>query len=172
LADCPKCGSNRCYIHDKGWEYIYRLLTMNSRMVCQDCRTTWKRRSPEKFAKLKRRSPLRSGKKLSGYRLIPVDDLFFHADKSELLKTVAEWQEEGRIFICLDIQNITTLDTSALSNLMQIHRQLRAVGGDLIITNGTTEINNSIWALNLGYLLRGQQHVVVGDETGLSLKLG
>ena len=154
---CPNCGSKDTYNHDKGWQYFTRLLTFNSRLVCRNCRTTWKRRTPEKFAKLKRRSYSKIRKKTEGYFNLPAEEKILYCNPNEINNIVAEWQDKGKLFICLDLKKVDELDTRALGNLMRIYRRLKVIGGDMILNNGSKTILDNLWSLNLGYLIASDQ---------------
>jgi hypothetical protein len=157
---CPTCGSENIYIHDRGWTYILRILSFNSRLVCRDCQTTWKRRTPEQFSKLKLKVKRRRVNKNVVYRTQPGKDCLSLNSPDKITVLVSEWQQEKKMFISLDMEGVSGFSTQELSNLMEFHRKLRAVGGDIIISNTSVEINNYLWSLNLGYLIASGQKIV------------
>ncbi len=156
--NCPKCGSRNTFIHDKGWIWFFRIISFNNRLVCRECHTTWKRLSPEKFSKLKRRSSSKTRRNnKSTYKLKMGETILEHTSTDGIVNTIAEWQENGETLICLDMQNYQILSTRKLSNLMNSQRRIRAIRGDLILTNVKEEVHDILWSLNLGYLVATNQ---------------
>jgi len=160
MKNCPKCGSSNIYNHDKGWIYIWRHLFYNSRLVCKNCNTTWKKGHPEKFSKLKRKSKSRPISYNVTSKLKDGADALKVTFSDQITLLVGKWQEEGDSFICLDFEKVKILSTRDLGNIMELYRRIRSIGGDMIIAKASVEVNDYFWSLNLGYLIAANHKIV------------
>ena len=158
---CPNCSSLDVYVHDRGWTWVWRMITFNSRLVCRDCRTTWKRRHPEQFSKIKRKSRHRR-RRVEGavYKIKNGNEVLSLKSPDKRTQLIGKWQEENNIFICLDFKGTAELSTQELGNLMDFYRKLKAIGGNMIIVDAPAPINDCLWSLNLSHLLASDQEIV------------
>jgi anti-anti-sigma regulatory factor len=157
---CPNCGSVNIYNHDRGWTHVFRLLILNSRLVCRNCHTTWRRKNPERFSKLKRKLKPKRVKKDPTYHTKRAKDCLFVGSADKIALMVSEWQQANTAFISLDMTGIKELSTQQLGNLMEFYRKLREVGGDMIISNTSSEVNDYLSSLNLGYMIASSRKIV------------
>ena len=160
MSKCPNCGSLNTYIHDKGYRYFIRRIVMNSRMVCKECRTTWKRQHPDQFSKLKHKSRRHKSSSSITYKLQHGTEILNLISPQEISNVVGQWQERGDIFICLNLKHLDELSTQQLGNLMDIYRRIRAIGGDLIVNEVSFKINDYLWSLNLGYFIAKDHKII------------
>jgi anti-anti-sigma regulatory factor len=156
---CPKCGSQDVYNHDKGIKKLFRFFTMDSRLVCRTCNTTWRRLTPEKFSKLKHRFKFKPLKKEGKYHLKNADGLLSLTTNDEIIEVINQWEKADQKLVCLDMGAFDELTTSGLGNLMNAHRKIRAIQGDMILTNVSATLHENLWALNLGYLVATTQTI-------------
>ena len=156
--NCPHCGSDNIYNHDKGWNYIIRLLLIQSRMVCHECKSTWRRNSPNQFAKLKIRKKTRV---IVGaeYFITPWKEAKNHNTQEEITDLMSRWQIKGKVHICFDFEKVEKLDLNDRSRLVKFSRKLKSISGNLIINNPTQHIYNELISLNLGFLVAGNQKI-------------
>jgi len=160
MSKCPNCGSTNTYIHDKGFRYFIRRVGLNSRMVCKECRTTWKRRHPDQFSKLKHKSRRHKASSSITYKMVNGIEIINIIEPNEISSLVGQWQERGEIFICLNLKNLEELSTQQLGNLMDLYRRIRAIGGDLIVNEVSFKISDYLWSLNLGYFISKDQKII------------
>jgi|GEM_PF-6701777 len=160
MKNCPSCGSSNIYIHDKGFKLYWRILTLNNRLVCRECRTTWRRSSPAHFAKLKRKSHKSRIQNDKEYLLINADDALRHLEAKEVSPILSGFQEQKTLFLCLNLSLVDKLTPNRLQNLLKIFRRIRTLGGDLVVSNATPLASHTLISLNLTYLLATTQKVV------------
>jgi anti-anti-sigma regulatory factor len=163
MRSCPSCGSENVYVHDKGWKFYARLFTFSNRLVCRECRTTWKRNTPQKFAKLKRKSYRRHRKSEKEYELIEPEITLRYLEAEEVSSILAEHQEKKQLFLCLDFSSVKDLSHANIQNLIKLFRRLQVLGGDLVIQNISPKIAESLVVLNLSYLIATNQKITEGQ---------
>ncbi len=138
---------------------MVRLITVRSRIVCRECRTTWRLNSPQHFAKLKHRRRNKVKASIHDYSLVAWETVQNLSSTDEITEVVSQWQQEGKTHICLDFSQVLKLNLHDRSRLVKISRKLKSISGDLIVSNTSDNVTDEMWSYNLGFLIATHQQL-------------